>query len=192
MPSYSIARLLAGIVGLCLIASMAHAADEKTLSASRARAQEALALLDSSDPYQRQLGFMRLEALRDPSTIDNIRPFLKDKDESNRAQSLRALAAIQGVAAIPVLLEALRNDEEPRVRRAALLGLEPLAVNQDNVIAALIESLSDRSTEVRISAVDIVSRIDDPTAREALRKRSKREVNKNVRRVLSSALKRNQ
>ena len=162
---------------------------ERSVTASP-RAAEAMTLLESDDPYQRQLGFLRLEALREPSTADALRKYLDSKDPDMRAYSLRALAAIEGVRAVPRLLDALKTDKHPRVRRAALLGLEPLQQRDPEILPTLIRALRDRKPEVRMTAVDIVSRIDHPRAREAIFMRSKGEWDRNVRRVLSSAMKR--
>ena len=153
-------------------------------------AKDAIALLESNDPYQRQVGFLRLEALRDPSTVGAIRPYLTDKDPERRAEAVRALAAIQGAPAVPQLLDILRTDQHPQVRRAALLGLEPLARAAPDILPAFIAALRDRKPEVRMTAVDIVSRIDDPRARAAIRMRNRRERDRNVRRVLTLAMNR--
>ena len=107
-----------------------------------------------------------------------------------RAYAFRALAAIEGAQAVPLLLEALRTDKQPRVRRAALLGLEPLQQSDPNILPAFIKALRDKDTEVRMAAVDIVSRVDDPRAREAILLRNKRERRRDVRRVLSMAMRR--
>ena len=92
--------------------------------------------------------------------------------------------------AVPLLLERLRTDREPTVRRAALLGLEPLAKGNPQALAAFLSALRDQDTQVRMAAVDIVSRIDDPKARAALLERNRREHRRDVRRVLSMAMKR--
>ena len=154
------------------------------------RAKDAVVLLESNDPYQRQVGFLRLEALRDPSTVGAIRPYLTAKDPERRAEAVRALAAIQGAPAVPQLLDILRTDQHPQVRRAALLGLEPLARAAPYILPAFIAALRDRKPEVRMTAVDIVSRIDDPRSRAAIRARNRRERDRNVRRVLALAMKR--
>ncbi|MBI3009450.1 MAG: HEAT repeat domain-containing protein [Candidatus Omnitrophica bacterium] len=154
------------------------------------KATEALRLIESRDFYQRQLGFLRLEALREVATADFIRPYLKSSEAQMRAGSLRALAAIEGSAAIPVLREALQTDRDPSVRRAALLGLEPLWMQEPQVLNLLIAALRDRSTESRITAVDIVSRIDHPYAKEAILQRHAKEQRRDVKRVLHLAVKR--
>ena len=153
-------------------------------------ARDAIALLESDDPYQREVGFLRLEALRDPGTLSAIRRYLNAKDPERRAEAVRALAAIQGAPATPQLIDILRTDKHPLVRRAALLGLEPLSRNNPDVLPAFLAALRDRKPEVRMAAVDIVSRIDDPRARDAIRQRNRRERDRNVRRVLSLAMNR--
>jgi HEAT repeat protein len=55
---------------------------------------------------------------------------------------------------------------------------------------ALIEKLRDRNPQVRMAAVDAVSRVDDPRAREAILARWRRERNRDVRRVLEEAVNR--
>ena len=155
-----------------------------------AKAREAITLLDAQDPYQRQLGFLRLEALRDPSTVETILRYVHNQDEDIRAASLRAVAAIKGAAASPRLLEAVTRDRSARVRRAALLGLEPFILENSSILPAALKALRDPEADVRITAADVVSRVDDPQARQALLLRAKRERNKDVRRVIETALKR--
>lgn len=148
--------------------------------------QAAIKLLDSEDLYTRQLGFLRLEALRDPATIPVIRRYVASKDPDARALSARALAAIEGTGAIPTLVELLMHDKSPRVRLAAILALEPL--KDPSVMPALIERLRDRKPEVRMAAADVVSRMDHPQAREAIRTRWRRERHRDVQRVLQEAI----
>ena len=182
--------IVLSFVSLFLVATAGRGEELPSRPPPSPNALEAMQLLESSDPYQRQMGFLRLEALREPSTVEVIRRYLDHRDPEVRAYSLRALAAIEGVAAVPVLLERLRTDRQPQVRRAALLGLEPLQSSHPDILPAFVKALRDRSTEVRITAVDIVSRIDDPKAREALLMREKRERRKDVKRVLKLALQR--
>lgn len=179
-------RVLAAILwaGLALGASV-HA--DEPLSA---RAEEALQLTQSEDAYQQQLGFLRLEALREAATIPYLEQSLTHRQPDIRAYAVRALAAVQGVASVPKLIERFQHDLHPRVRRAAVLGLEPLAAQEAAVLPVLITAMEDRASEVRMAAVDIVSRIEAPEAREALQLRQRRERRRDVRRVLKQALQR--
>ena len=154
------------------------------------RAVEALDLVSSDDRYKQELGFLRLEALREPASIPAILPYASDKDPELRADGLRALAAIQGVAACPLLLDRIQHDPHPRVRRAAMLGIEPFVESDPKILPILIERLRDKDATVRMTAIDIVSRIADPAAREAILQRNKREGRRDVRRVLDLAMKR--
>ena len=182
--------MLLSVVGLFLVATAGWGEELPSRPPPSPKALEAMRLLESSDPYERQLGFLRLEALREPSTVEVITRYLDRRDVEVRAYSLRALAAIDGVAAVPVLLERLRTDRQPQVRRAAMLGLEPLQPHHPDILPAFIKALRDRSTEVRITAVDVVSRIKDPRAREAMLLRQKRERRRDVQHVLKFAIQR--
>ena len=165
-------------------------AEESRSGSPSPQAVEAIRLLDSKDTYQQEMGFLRLEALREPGTISVIQQYLQKTDPDTRAYSLRALAAVQGVEAAPTLLQALHRDREARVRRAAILGLEPFERANPEILPALIKALRDKKVEVRIAAVDAVSRVDDPRAKDAIRVRRKRERSSDVRRVLVLAMKR--
>lgn len=157
-------------------------------AALSAQAQELIKGLDSEDGYLRQKAFIRLEALREPASAAVVRRYLASRDVNTRAFSVRALAAIEGVAAIPTLMERARRDK-PRIRVTALLALEPLAAQEPALVPFFIEKLRDRNTEVRMAAVDIVSRLDDPRAREALNVRWRRERHRDVRRILERLFK---
>jgi len=183
------ALILCGI-GMWLSVTASVVAEEPVSTTPSPQAVAALQLVESKDPYQQQLGFLRLEALRELSTAPLIRNYLTHREPEMRGYALRALAAIEGAAAVPTLLGALNTDKQALVRRAALLGLEPLQETDPNILPAFIKALRDKDTEVRMSAVDVVSRIDDPRAREAILLRNKREQRKDVRRVLSLAMRR--
>ena len=154
------------------------------------KAVEAMRLLESDDRYQREVGFLRLEALREPATLETITRYLNNRDPETRAYSVRAVAAIKGGASIPTLLEVLRTDKHPTVRRAALLGLEPFQQADPAILPAFLGALRDKKSEVRITAVDIVSRINDPRAKDAIRERAKHEHHPDVRRAVVLAVKR--
>ena len=179
-----------GLVIILAVIPAAFVSADELLPTPTPQAVEAMRLLESSDPYQRQLGFLRLEALRETGTVKTIERYLTSRDPEVRAYSLRAVAAITGEPAIPTLLQVLASEKHPRVRRAALLGLEPFERSDPRILAACIKALRDPNTEVRMAAVDIVSRVDDPRAREAILIRYKRETRRDVRRVLRLAMKR--
>lgn len=182
---------LVGSVGLLLVWRVGAATAQTETGTSNPRVVEALQLIATGKPQELTLGFLRLEALRDPATVDAIRPYADSRDSRARAACLRALAAIEGPAAVPLLLEKLATDRHPRVRRAALLSLEPLRATQpEATLLAFLKALRDRKSDVRMAAIDIVSRIDEPRAREAMLDRWKRERSRDVRRVLELALRR--
>ncbi len=151
-------------------------------------ALEALELIKSDDDYEQQLGFLRLEALRERESAEAIRGYAASRDPVLRAWTLRALAAIQGVEAAPDLLARLKTERQAGVRRAIILGLEPYAAADSQILTVLIDALRDPHVEVRMAAVDIVSRLDAPQAKEAVRERYRRERNRDVRRVLDTAI----
>lgn len=182
------AALVILAVGSLAAAHAVHAEDGPGLEPAGLEAIRPL--LDDRDDYQRSLGFLRLEALRDPATIPLIRGYLASADAQTRAYAVRALAAVEGAAAAPMLLQVLGADRSHAVRRAALLGLEPLHRSHPDILPAFIKALRDRKTDVRMTAVDVVSRIDDPQAKEAIRRRAARERRRDVQRVLKDAMKR--
>lgn len=153
-----------------------------------AEAQEAMKLVGAKDSYLRQKGFLQLEMLREPATAAVVRRYLQSRDPQTRAFGARALAAIEGSTAVPVLMERLSREKSPRVRVAAILALEPL--KDPSATTALMARLRDRSPEVRMAAADVVSRLNDSDARDAVRLRWRRERNRDVRRVLENAMKR--
>lgn len=180
------------VVAILLAGLSSSRAEQSQAAPLSPKAVEALQLLESSDPYKRELGFLRLEALREPASVEFIKRYAANKDPEVRAYALRALAAIEGPAAIPALLDAFKRDKQSRVRRAVLLGLEPLRQASPDVdlVATFINALRDPKPDVRMTAVDIVSRIDEPRARDAIQARQKREHHRDVRRVLALAKKR--
>lgn len=155
-----------------------------------AHAAEALDLLESSDPYKQEVGFLRLEALREQASVPLILPYASHKDPELRAGAVRALAAIEGAEAVALLIDRIAHDPHPRVRRAAMLGIEPFLDSNPKILPLLIEKLRDRDATVRMTAIDVVSRSSDPAAREAILQRNKREGRRDVRRVLDLAMKR--
>lgn len=174
-----------------LVALSVPAQAEETAGASADLSPEArrlIKLLDADDSYIRQEAFIQLEMLRDAATAPAVRERLESSNPDTRSFSVRALAAIEGVNAVPALIERLKKDRSPRVRVSALLALEPL--QDSTILSVLIDRLRDRNRDVRMAAADAVSRIDQPAAREAIKTRWRRERDRDVRRILEQALKR--
>ncbi len=171
---------------LVVLVSVAHGAETPADLSPEAR--DALRLIQSNEPYQRQTGFLQLEALRQPETAQAVRPYLDSKDPDMRAWTVRALAAVERQQAIPMLVDRLQNDPHETVRLAALLALEPF--DNPAVAPALLRALHDRHPHVRMAAVDAVSRLNGPRAKEAIVIRWRRERNRDVRRVIYLAMKR--
>jgi HEAT repeat protein len=152
------------------------------------RAQEAVQLLQSGNSDERRLALMRIEALREPAAGDAVVAYLRDEDDGVRAYAYRAWVGLYGQQAIPDLLKAYPQEKAPRVRRAILFALEPYRAVDAQIAELYYAGLTDRNTETRIAAVDLVSRIDEPRAREAIRRRAKKEWRRDVRRTLKLAL----
>lgn len=183
-------RLLA-IAGLCVLGflvSLPAGVAQENPSAPSPEATRLLKQLEAKDAYTRQFAFIELEALREPATAPIVRRYLDNRDPDTRAFSIRALAAIEGPASVPTLLDRLTRERNPRVRVAVVLALEPL--QDPAILPAFIGKLRDRNREVRMALVDAVSRVDRPEAREAIRRRWRRERDRDVRRVLEEAMKR--
>ena len=144
--------------------------------------------IEIDDPYLRRQTFLQLEALREPETASVIRQYLAHRQAELRALSVRALAAIEGPQSVPTLVERLTKDRSPSVRLQAILALEPFLAQDAQPLPSLIKALRDRQPDVRMAAIDVVSRIETTQAREAIAVRWKRERHRDVRRVLEAAM----
>ena len=179
-----------GLAGMLVSLGVQAAQAQSGAGTPSPEAQAALRLVESKDRYEQQVGFLRLEALREPATAEAIRSYTRASDAEVRAYSLRALAAIEGLEGVPGLLKTFQKERSPRVRGAILLALEPLQGSHEDILPLLIKALKDRHQHVRMTAIDIVSRIDDSRAREAIRERARRERSYDVRRLLKTAMER--
>ena len=177
---------LVGLLAGMMLGASSQAAEPQL----NPRTAEALRALESKDAMARKMAWLRLEALRDPAALELVRPYAGHRDAQMRAGCLRALAALEGVRAVPLLLEKLSADRAAEVRLAALLALEPLQRQDPAILPAFIKALRDRSSLVRMAAVDVVSRIDDRRASEAILAHNKIEHRTDVRRVLKVAVER--
>ena len=211
-------RLLPFTIGLLVVAVVVSAACGVSAedAAISPEVNQALRLLMANDVFSKQAGLLKLEALRDPSTMSAVRPFLDDSNPLLRAQALTAARAIQGKSAIPLLVDRLARDRHADVRRQAanelheladpstvpplvsaledrqvvvrVAAVEALGVMHDrSVTPAIIRQLRSRDAELRRSCADALGGLRDPQAREALIRRT-RDRDVNVRRAAVKAL----
>ena len=165
-------------------------AQEASTSAISPEAQRLIDQFEADDPYLRRQAFLQLEALREPATASVVHRYLTHRQAEIRALSVRAIAAIEGLKAVPTLIERLQHDRSPYVRLQAILAIEPFLAQETSAVPQLIKALRDRHPDVRMAAIDVVSRIETAEAQEALAVRWKRERHRDVRRVLEAAMKR--
>ncbi|NJK63261.1 MAG: HEAT repeat domain-containing protein [Synechococcaceae cyanobacterium SM2_3_1] len=96
-------------------------------------------------------------------------------DYGARAYSVRALARLGDARALDFLLEAVRSDFAPSVRRAAVRGLGRMAASlageqPQQVLTQLSQSLSDGDWAIRyasICALSDLAAVGDPTLKAA-------------------------
>lgn len=181
-----------GVLVLCLLSVWLSPSGEaqEPPEAISPDAQRLIEQIDTGDSDLRRRAFLQLEALREPATASGIRRYLADRRVELRILSVRALAAIEGARSVPTLLERLQQDRSPAVRLQSMLAIEPFVGQDASALPLLLKALRDRQPDVRITAIDVVSRIEKPEAKEALKLRWKRERHRDVRRVLEAAMKR--
>lgn len=181
-----------GVLVLCLLSAWLSPSGEaqEPPEAISPDAQRLIEQIDTGDSALRRRAFLQLEALREPATASGIRRYLADRRVELRILSVRALAAIEGARSVPTLLERLQQDRSPAVRLQSMLAIEPFVGQDASALPLLLKALRDRQPDVRITAIDVVSRIEKPEAKEALTLRWKRERHRDVRRVLEAAMKR--
>jgi HEAT repeat protein len=166
------------------------AAAQEPTEVISSEARQFLDQIETGDPALRRRAFLQLEALREPATAPIVRHYLADRSAELRGLSVRALAAIEGLKAVPDLIERAQHDRHPYVRLQAMLAIEPFVGQEAAAVPVLINALRDRQPDVRMTAIDLVSRIRTSEARDALKVRWERERHRDVRRVLAAAMQR--
>ena len=151
---------------LAFVACVWSAPVQAEETAVSSQADRALRLLTASDLFSKKAGLLELEALRDPSTLTAVRPFLDDPNPALRAQALATARAIQGAAAIPLLTDALARDRSEIVRRQAANELHEL--RDPSTVPALTSALQDRRVTVRIAAVEALGAMHDQSVTPAI------------------------
>ncbi|MDD5629875.1 MAG: HEAT repeat domain-containing protein [Elusimicrobia bacterium] len=104
----------------------------------------------------------------DSAAVAGMRAGLKSRSAPERARSalLLARAGKSAVSAAASLEQVLKRDPDPKVRACAALALS--IVVPDRAVASLGGALADRHTGVRYAAVEALSRIGTPEARQVL------------------------
>jgi HEAT repeat protein len=129
-----------------------------------------LPLLKDNDGEVRMAACVAIAKFRDPSTFDDITNVLLDDPLIEARQSAaRALGETRHPAAIPFLMEALRDSswwfEREQAASDLLTAIENMGAA---VIEPLIEALGDKEGTVRKYAAIMLGRMGDPRAIEEL------------------------
>lgn len=131
---------------------------------------ELLPLLKDHEDETRIAACTAIGRFRDPSTFDELANVaLDDMKIEVRQAAVMALGDTKNPAAIPFLMEALRDSfwwfEREQAVRVLLTAIEGMG---DDVVEPLIEALGDREGTVRKYAAMILGRLRDPRAIEEL------------------------
>ena len=131
---------------------------------------ELLPLLKDREDETRIAACTAIGKFRDPSTFDELANVaLDDMKIEVRQAAVMALGDTKNPAAIPFLMEALRDSfwwfEREQAVRVLLTAIEGMG---DDVVEPLIEALGDREVTVRKYAAMILGRLRDPRAIEEL------------------------
>ncbi len=159
-----------------------------------------LELRNGSDDQRRAAAIAHLGEYRYAPSVPRLTELVRQSDPGTRYLAAKALGQIgdEAEAAVPVLLQALRDDDmflragitgaliqigypavpgltralfdpSSAVKRAACKALGK--IGSERAVPALIFSLNDRNAGVRKFAREALTRIDSPAARDALRDR---------------------
>jgi putative heme-binding domain-containing protein len=106
-------------------------------------------------------GRFRGNVARDTATIGNhfgngIIGLLKNKDAELRLQAAKAVLSIHLIDAEPMLLQMLRTDPKPEVRREALISLAGMKYPDIGTTIGL--AIADREKMVRIAGIDLLGK----------------------------------
>jgi len=129
-----------------------------------------LPLLKDREDEVRISACTALEKFQDPSTFDELANVaLDDLKIEVRQAAVKALGSSRNPAAIPFLMEALRDSfwwfEREQVTRELLATIENMG---EPVVEPLIEALGDREKTVRKFAITILGNLRDPRAIEEI------------------------
>src|SRR3989338_6296864 len=100
---------LLGVLTAAILCGAPPARAQEPTDGLSAPVREAGQLLTSRDQHPRRGGVLRLEALGDPAALPHVQPHLTARSVPMRAAAVRAVTALQGLPAVPMLLKALAS-----------------------------------------------------------------------------------
>jgi len=127
-----------------------------------------------------------LVRLRVVDAKERSRVALRDPDGVVRAVAIQGLLDLQDADAVPDLLRIAAGDPDWRARRGAVESLGSLGAAAD--AAAILPSLGDTSSQVRLAAVGAVARLGPAVALLALAKLAEGDASWEVRAAAVEAL----
>jgi HEAT repeat protein/DNA polymerase III delta prime subunit len=135
-------------------------------------------LLKDSSASTRRVALTLVGLLRDKESLPEVQAALAAKDQKVRMAAFLALGQISGPEVIPFFMPLLRNwrEDTRKVAVEALLDILSRCDSQhlpDEVRAALLRALRDRSPGVRAGAAMALRFFRHPTVEEALRRAEK-------------------
>lgn len=117
-------------------------------------------LLESGDARVRRMSawWLRRQPFAAPHVLAKLRKVVKeDADAERRARAAEALGEMMDPGSLPVLSDAALEDKDAKVRAAGVRALARL--NSPGAAAVLGDALSDRSTDVKLAALDVLIRV---------------------------------
>jgi bilin biosynthesis protein len=123
--------------------------------------------LKHPNPHLRDQAMMEIAEHRDETTIPKLMAILDESDTTYRRAAVKALGVI-GADAVPLLVEALLNNENVTVRGSAAKAIAQVVINYPDVplssegMQGLKTALNDPNPVVHIAAVMALGEIGAP------------------------------
>jgi HEAT repeat protein len=123
----------------------------------------------TGDPDRKiaELAIVGLAVLDDPRVDTELSALASANEPGIRAAAMRACGQRGGDTAHKLLVRGC-GDHDPWVRYYAAQGLGKLAPNAQHADSCLVERLRDEAPQVRIAALEALSRVNTPAAWEAI------------------------
>ena len=163
-----------------------RAADLLGSIGDRAAVQPLVKLLRDPVADVRRGALSALERLKDPSVVSAVTPLLGDTDADVRAEALGALRELRSVLPESTIAK-LMDDPSHAVRQRAIEVAKEQPPSASLVALLRKAALEDANIEVREAAVEALSEVRSPAARDALRQ-ALTSADARVRRAAAEAL----